>query len=241
MDRAIHKHSAPILATLFAFSFLAFWPAYLSGALIDVDWRVHFHAVTLALWCVLMITQAYLIRTNRRPIHRWTGKLSYLLAPLVVLASLSAVHGLLQREGVDGIWAYALAFVLGLVAQFVFAYALAIYHRKNPALHARFMICTAFPMIPPILDRVLLFYLLPPDRAGFLPSIEGIPLYELVPFVLTDVILVALSIWDWRSRSRINVFPVVLAAFVLFQVLPLLVYRAAFWDRFSLWFLSLPL
>ena len=158
MDRAIHKNSAVVLSAVFLLSFWAFWPDYLSGALTQVDWRVHFHAITLSLWCVLMVMQAYLIRSNRRSIHRQTGKLSYLLAPLVVIASLIAVHNFLGREALAAYEPYLLAFVLGLVAQFVFAYALAIYHRRNPVIHARFMICTALPMVPPILDRIMLYY-----------------------------------------------------------------------------------
>ena len=152
------------------------------------------------------------------------------------------MHNLLQRDELEGLARpYALAFVLGLVAQFVYTYALAIYHRKTPAIHARFMICTAFPMVPPILDRILLFYLLPPPSAGFLPAIEGNPAYEFVSFAIVDAVLVVLSVWDWRSRRRLNVFPVVLGAFIVFQVLPVLIYRAAFWGRFFEWFLDLPL
>ncbi len=241
MDRAIHKNSAVVLSAVFLLSFWAFWPAYLSGALTQVDWRVHFHAITLSLWCVLMVMQAYLIRSNRRSIHKQTGKLSYLLAPLVVIASLSAVHNLLGREAPEGVERYGLAFVLGLVAQFVFAYALAIYHRTNPVIHARFMICTALPMVPPILDRIMLYYLLPPPRAGFLPTIEGNPTYQFVSYAVVNAVLVVLSIWDWRSRRRLNVFPVVLGAFVAFQVIPVLVYGTDFWGRFYEWFLGLPL
>jgi hypothetical protein len=188
-----------------------------------------------------MVMQAYLIRSNRRSIHKQTGKLSYLLAPLVVIASVSAVHNFLGREALGGYEPYVLAFVLGLVAQFVFAYALAICYRRNPVIHPRFMICTALPMVPPILDRIMLYYLLPPPRAGFLPLIEGFPTYEFVSYAVVNAVLFGLSIWDWRSRRRLNVFPVVLGAFVAFQVIPVLVYGTAFWGRFYEWFLGLPL
>ncbi len=241
MDRALHRNSALALSAVFLFAFWAFWPDYLSGALTQVNWRVHFHAIVLTGWCVLMVMQAYLIRSNRRPIHRQTGKLSYLLAPLVVIASLSAVHNFLQRDELEGLAPYTLAFVLGLVAQFVYTYTLAICYRRNPVIHPRFMICTALPMVPPILDRILVHYLLPPASAGFLPTIEGDPAYHFASYAVVNVALVVLSIWDWRSRRRLNVFPVVLGAFVAFQVLPVLIYRAAFWGRFFEWFLDLPL
>jgi len=241
MDRAIHKNSAIVLSAVFLLSFWAFWPAYLSGALTQVDWRVHFHAVALSSWCVLMVIQAYLIRSNRRSIHKQIGKLSYVLAPLVVIASLTAAHNFLGREALANYEPYILAFVLGLAAQFAFGYAFAIYHRRNSLLHARFVICTALPMVPPILDRIMVYYVLPPPRAGFLPAIEGFPTYEFVSYAVVNGVLVALSIWDWRSRRRLNVFPVVLGAFVVFQGLPVLIYGTAAWGRFYEWFLGLPL
>jgi len=39
----------------------------------------------------MLISQSYLIRTNRREIHRMMGKLSYLLAPLVIISTLLLV------------------------------------------------------------------------------------------------------------------------------------------------------
>ena len=103
------------------------------------------------------------------------------------------------------------------------------------------MICTAIPMVPPILDRILFFYLLPPPRAEFLPPIEGVPTYELVSYAITNLVLVGLSILDWRSGRRLNAFPVVLGGFLALQALPVLVYRMTFWERFSEWFLMVPL
>ena len=241
-EKVLRRNSVLLFGCILLFSFWAFWPAYLSGALTQVGWRVHFHGITLFLWCVLMVMQAYLIRSDRRSIHRQTGKLSYLLAPLVVIASLSAAQNIIGRGALEAAYEpYLLAFILGILAQFVFTYALGIYHRKNPAIHSRFMICTALPMVPPILDRIMFYFLLPPSRAGFLPTIEGMPTYEFVSYTVVDAVLVVLSIWDWKCRRRLNVFPVVLGASAAFQVLPVLVYGTALWSRFFEWFVRLPL
>ncbi len=188
-----------------------------------------------------MVLQGFLIRANRRPIHRNTGKLSYLIAPLVVISTIILSHYQLQPRGLSNFTLYGLALTTTLLLQFTFAYGLAIYHRHNPALHARFMICTALPMIPPIFDRIIVFYLLTREQAQFLPQIGGEPLYPLISYLFVDVALIAFSIWDWKSRRKLNVFPVVLAAFLLFQSHTFVAHRTESWRNFAEWFLSLPL
>ena len=241
MDRVLHRNSAIVLAGVFLFAFWGFWPSYFSHPLDQATWRFHFHGLTLISWCVLMVTQAYLIRTNRRSIHKQVGKLSYVLAPLVVIATLNLVHFRLQEVELTDFFLYALALPIGLLLQFSFAYGLAIYYRSSPVIHARYMICTAFVMIPPIFDRVMYYYLLPPERAQFLPQVGGEAMYPLVTYTVSDAILVFLSIWDRRTRKGPPVFPVVLAVFIGFQALTFTVYRMPFWKSFAEWFLQLPL
>ncbi len=241
MDRALHRNTVFVVAGVFLFLFLGFWPTYFSHPLTQPSWRTHFHAFALLAWCGLMVTQAYLIRTNRRSVHRQVGKLSYVIAPLVVIATLSALHYRLQLEGLSEIWVYSLAFVINLLIQFSVVYALAIYNRHNPVVHARFMICTVFPILPPIYDRVISVYVLPPEQAQFLPQVAEVPMYMLFSYVVTDVALVMLAIWDWKSRRRLNIFPSILIGFVALQALPFVIYRSTAWKSFSEWFVSLPL
>jgi len=241
MDRVLNRNATFVLGFIFLFAFLGFWPNYFSTILDQTNWRFHFHGLTLISWCMLMVFQAYLIRTDNRALHRKTGKISYLLVPLVIISSILLSHFQEKPRGLSDFTIYGVGIVANLLLQFTFAYGLAIYNRHKPALHARFMICTALPMIPPILDRVIIFYLLPREQAGFLPQIGGNPLYILISSTIVDAVLIALTIWDWKSRRRLNVFPVVLAAFVLFQSLMLMGHRWDAWRSFAGWFLDLPL
>jgi hypothetical protein len=239
MDKVLRRNAMFALAFLFLFAFWGFWPKYFSIFLDQANWRFHFHGLTLISWCVLMVLQAYLIRTNKRAIHRATGKLSYLLVPLIIVSTILLSHYQEKpRELVLGL--FGLAIVTTLLLQFIFAYGLAIYHRHNPMIHARFMICTALPMIPPIFDRIMIFYLLPPDQFKFLPQIDGNP-FPVISYLFVDLTLIALSVWDWKSRRKLSVFPVVLAAFVLFQVPTYVAHRTEIWRVFGEWFLNLPL
>ena len=241
MDRILHRNTAFVLAGVFLFAFWGFWPTYFSHPLTQASWRFHFHAITMISWCALMVTQAHLIRANKRLVHRQVGKLSFVLAPLVVITTLSLTHYRLRSDEFSDVLLYALALPMGLLLQFALAYGLAIYHRRNPVIHARYMICTGFPMIPPIFDRILEVYLLPPPQAQFVPQIGGNPLYPLITYSASDLALILLSVWDWRFRRRLNVFPVVLCGFVVFQGLTFVLHHVSFWRSFAEWFLSLPI
>lgn len=240
MDRALNRNTTFALAFLFLFAFWGFWPRYFSQLFDQSNWRFHFHGTMLMSWCVLMVTQAYLIRTNSRTLHRATGKLSYLLVPLVVVSTLLLSH--YQEQPWDIVFAtFGVAITFTLLMQFLFAYGLAIYNRRTPLIHARFMICTALPMIPPIFDRIISQYLLTRDQAQFLPQVAGVPSYQLFSYLFVDLILIALSVWDWKSRRKLNVFPVVLVAFVLFQIPTFVAHRLESLRAFADWFRNLPL
>jgi len=232
MDRALYRNATFALAFLFLFAFWGFWPNYFSQLLDQSNWRFHFHSMSLISWCVLMVLQAYFIRANKRATHRATGKLSYLIVPLIIVSTILLSHYQEKPRTLD-LGMFGLAIVTTLLLQFVFAYGLAIYNRHNPMIHARFMICTALPMIPPIFDRIMVFYLLPPERIQYLP--------QMISYLSVDLALIALSVWDWKSRRNLTVFPVVLAAYILFQIPTFVAHRTASWRVLTEWFLGLPL
>ena len=77
--------------------------------------------------------------------------------------------------------------------------------------------------------------------ASVLPATDG--LTKPVPtagFLLADVMLVALSVWDWRANKR-RVFPIALAVLVQYHVSVLTFYQFGFWHAFGEWFMTLPL
>ena len=63
---------------------IAFWPGYLMR-LDDSPWQVHFHGVTGLAWILLLIAQSMLASRRRFDLHRRLGKVTYVLAPLVLL------------------------------------------------------------------------------------------------------------------------------------------------------------
>ena len=55
--------------------------------------------------------------------------------------------------------------------------------------------------------------------------------------VVVDIVLMVLSLWDWRSRPRTVVFPSVLLVMLAYQIFSFNAYRVPLWRSFGEWFL----
>ena len=122
---------------------------------------------------------------------------------------------------------------------FVALYGLAIYHRRNTAVHARYMVCTLAPLFPPVTDRLIAVY--QPSWIALVPTIGGGPVLQVYGFAIGDAIVAALAVWDWRVNRRTDVFPVALAVLLAGQAVILTSHQFGWWLAFSEWFRRLPL
>jgi len=241
LTRALYQNSIFFFAFFLVGAVVGFWPRYLSEITSETDLQRHFHGAMMASWLVLLVAQAYFIRAGHREIHRRIGKLSYVIAPAAVVSVVLIAHNALSASPeLTSRGLITLGTRLGSGALFALAYALAIKNRHEPATHARFMLCTPLPSTGPIFDRVLLFHVAP--QFDFLPRfIDGqpFPLYVTLPSI--DLVLIGLTIWDWKVHRRWNVFPTMLGAFFIVQFLAFSQYDSALWRSFAEWFLRLPL
>jgi hypothetical protein len=198
------------------------------------SYRMHVHGIVLLSWCSMLIVQPYLIRTKRFAWHRRLGKFSYVLVPLVIITTLDLFHFRLRNSTLGAVDLAFMALVVNALIVFLILYGLAIYNRRKPTIHGRYMICTVFPMFTPVTDRIIDAYF--PFLLKYLPTIDGVPAVPLVGFLLADLILMGLSIWDWRSHQRWNVFPVALGLLLLYHYSFFNFYKFPFWKSFaSLW------
>lgn len=151
----------------------------------------HVHDALAALWMLLLIGQGWLIRIRQLGMHRLVGRCSIVLVVLFVVSGLMVVRDTLAGDG-DTQVDLRLAFLdLSSVLFFAFAYCMAIYYRRNMALHARFMVCTALPLLAPALARALGRYVLAPD-AGFGQALN-------IAYGISALIVVALLAHDART------------------------------------------
>jgi hypothetical protein len=186
------------------------------------------------------------MRSGNRAVHRKLGLVSYILVPAIVVITARFVHYSLRSvpdgpSGVPDLTGYPLFFlalVLNTLVAFVVLFALAMRYRRQPPVHARFMISTLFPLFTPVTDRLIGRFASPIVR--MLPTLDGSPLVQVAGFLLADVILAGLAAWDWRANQR-RVLPVALAIVVVYQMTVLTSYRFGFWQAFGAWFMRLPL
>ena len=239
-DRFLFRHSAAAFAVFAAFAVVAFWPRYY-GVLFDaMPARVHWHGIVMTLWLAALVAQAWLIRRKNYAVHRWIGRASYVLAPLVVITGVVMTRGFLGRQepGTDG-FGFDLALMLLSLVAFSILYGLAIWFRKNRTVHARLMAATVFPMVTPVTDRLIANHAR--GLFGVLPTVDGGPAVPVAGFVIVDLLLVALVVWDWRTSRRAGVFAGVLALVLAYHVSVLTLYRSDAWDAVGAWFVALPL
>jgi len=225
---------------LLVLAVIGFWNSYFSiffhdidiyPQLTDIESYIHFHAATMLLWLGLLISQAFLIRFNKRSLHKFLGKFSYLLVPILAVSLILLAHSqiVIRDYGISYGRLYVLFLQLSLLAIFLIAYGLAITFRHTPARHARYMICTALTMIDPAVARLPI-------------EIPSLPFsYQVVTFAMTDLILIVLIILERKKTNGREVFPIMLGVFLFFQVINLTSTRSPLWDDIALWFAKLPL
>lgn len=235
LEKTLYENSLFYFIAFFLFMLAGFWFTYFTKVLDQENYRMHTHGVTLILWCLMLIVQPYLIRTKQNALHKRIGKFSYVLVPLLVFTTLDLLKYRLP-EKLGTIDFFSVALVVNALIAFVILYGLAIFYRRKSTIHARYMVCTAFPMFTPITDRIQYIYF--PSTISYLPTIEGNPIAPVVGFALADLLLMALCIWDWRSHKRLNVFPYALAVLLLYHFSVMNFYKYEFWKSFSNWFVE---
>lgn len=240
LDKHLYQNGVFVAIGFFLFALLAFWPGYYSKIGEAMEVRLHTHGLAMTTWCLLLIAQGLLIRLKKFRVHRLIGKVSYVIFPLIIAATINLIHYQFQGAGQLTNMHYAtIALMVNATMVLAVLYGLAIYHQKQPLVHARYMICTIFPMFTPVTDRLI--YRHYPSLLEYLPTIDGYPMAPAAGFLLADILLIALVIWDWKNKNRLSPFAVTLGLLLLYHASVLYWYDAAVWKAFAGWFLQLPL
>jgi hypothetical protein len=237
LERVLYQKSHIYFIAFFLFMLAGFWLTYFTKILDQENYRMHLHGFTMISWCTLLIVQAYLIRTKRYSLHRKTGKLSYVIVPLIAFTTIDLYKYRLSELTVLSTRDYLFtASVLMALLTFLIFYGLAIFFKRKPTIHARYMICTAFPMFTAIIDRIIDSYF--PFLLPYFPDVDG-PVNQVVGLTLADILLFILCIWDWRSHKRLNVFPIALIIHLIYHYSVLNFHKFEFWQAFSNWFFQI--
>lgn len=186
------------------------------------------HGAAFAAWIALLVTQARLIAARRIDLHRRVGTAGAVLAVLmVVLGVMGAVVAARRPGGFTDVPVPPLQFLavpLVDVAMFALFVALAIARRRDAQSHKRLMLLATIGITTAAIAR--------------LPGV--LPLGPLAFFGLTDLFVVAIAVWDFRTRGRLH--PATLwggLALVASQPLRLVVSGTDPWLAFARWITGL--
>ncbi|WP_295233853.1 hypothetical protein [Sediminibacterium sp.] len=237
LEKLLFKQSYLYFIGFFLMMLWGFWVTYFTKILEQENYRMHFHGIALILWCLMLIVQPYLIRNKKIQIHQKIGKFSYFLVPLLFFTTIDLFkyrfYGKIAPSNLDS---FGVALVLNALLVFLILYGLAIYHKGKGTIHARYMLCTAFPMFPPITDRIISIFF--PSLLNYIPTLDGQPMVPIFGFMLADILLLILCVWDWRSHKRWNIFPFVLLLLIGYHFSVLNFYKYEWWVKFCEWFLE---
>lgn len=238
LEKSLYLKSWIYFIVFFLFVLWGFWNTYFTRLTVQPNYRMHLHGLALIAWCLLLILQPYLVRSRKLSLHKKIGRFSYVLVPILVITTVDLLKYKLAGKAQLGSPDYFfIALVLLALLSFLIVYGLAIYNKRKGPVHARYMLSTAFPMFTPITDRIVHIYF--PSWLRYLPVIDGKPVAPVVGFVLADILLLGLCIWDWRSHRRWNIFPFVLLLLLAYHFSVLNFYKYLFWIKFCGWFASL--
>jgi hypothetical protein len=121
---------------------------------------------------------------------------------------------------------------LGFALFFAVLYGTAMFYRRAPPIHARYMILTGILLIEPVLVRVFKFNL---------SFIEWSVPYQVVTWPMVDLLLMGIVFVDRANKSGQRVFIGALVVFLAYQALHLTVTGTQTWITFAGWFAGLPI
>jgi len=216
---------------LLALAVVGFWPSYFSkffAGSAGFSQYFHFHAVTAILWVLCLIAQPLLIRFNRREWHRFVGKLSYGLVPLLFISVMLLAHHRISPNAQNVPQRLWIPFKDLFV--FSFGYAVAIWFRKATFIHARGMVVTGMSLIEPAMVRTM-------------ANVVGIerPMAYYLGILPDYVILITLIILERKAVTGRWVFPCALALFLFVHAVRVFGVVLPGWGTFAHWFVALPL
>lgn len=191
------------------------------------------HGFAFSSWMVLLVVQTSLVAANRTDVHRRLGVLGGALAALMmVLGAYVAISRTASGQVLSPPGISPLAFLtVSLAAIVVFPVLLgsALWFRKRADIHKRLVLIATLELVMAAVGRL----------PGIFNPLGSIALGVAGLFIVTDLFLVPIAVYDWRSRGRIH--PATLwggAFFIVSQPLRGMLGTTAAWISFAGWLTS---
>jgi uncharacterized membrane protein YozB (DUF420 family) len=184
----------------------------------------YLHGALFTLWIIIFFAQVSLISRGRTKLHKKIGFASaFLVVAMVILGVIGALTAASRSTGFVGIPVPPLQFLaVPLFDMIVFPafVAMAYIRRNNSQSHKRWMVLATLNLITAAIARW--------------PVVSS--LGPLAYFGITDLFIVALALWDFRSQGKIH--QVTLwggLLMIISQPLRLIVSGTSAWMAFATW------
>jgi hypothetical protein len=228
-------------ATCMAIAVIGFVPTYfvplVQGRFVGPH-LVHIHGLIFFAWTALFCVQTWLVASGGVLAHRNWGMLGIALASAMFFITMTTMIFRLQQAEAAGVGAAARDFAYVTFSGIIFfavLFTLAIVHVKNGDVHKRLMLLATISLLDAPIARWFLVALAPPPDPS--APLQVPPVFVSVPpAVVSDLLVVAAIVFDWRMRGRPH--PVYLiggAALVLMQLSRVPIAATPAWDAVALW------
>jgi hypothetical protein len=213
---AVYENAGYFSLALFVLVLLGFFKTYFGlypGFNATITNVTHFHAFVMMSWVLLLIVQPFLIRYRHYHLHRILGKSTYVLAPLIVASLISLMFKHYYDDHMDvehrPTADIIKAFYFQAVHTIMFAtfYILAMVYRRNPILHASYMIATGIVFLKPSIVRIFFFWL------HF-----SYPATETITVIIVDLCVFGLFLFATSRTLNSRLYLLVLALFLCYHI-----------------------
>jgi hypothetical protein len=183
----------------------------------NITFWIHVHSAIASLWIIMLCIQPLLIQFKKVSYHKWLGKFSYVLFPLLILSFWPQAFAKIDHSkdlsifSIDGIKPIFFPIIFSILL--VTFYSLAMINRKNTGIHMRYMIATAIVFIDPTLNRILNNY-----------SPFSVFIRDHITFGIQYLILFGLIYLDSLNKRNFNPYVVALICFIIYDILYCIVF-----------------
>jgi hypothetical protein len=160
---------------------------------------VHVHGLITVAWLGLLTSQTLLIRKRELRLHRKWGVTGIYLGVAVIAAGLWAAFAFEKLAiGTPEFRPHFLAIEWSNIVEFAGLAAAAIIARKRPAAHKRLILLATLSLTPAAFNRAV--------GKPFLHPLLGSGVWQtwIQIFVLTNLMVLGIALYDWRTRRRIH-------------------------------------
>lgn len=193
----------------------------------------HFHATVLLAYLIMLVVQPILISRKKFAAHRFIGKVSYLLVPLIFVSLVLVYHNQYLRMVLDGKpESDTLAFVFAPTTDaipFLIFYLIAVFNTKQTPIHMRFIIASAIVAAGPGFGRIFIYWF----GVDVFAAIQIVTLVSLLTFV-------ALIFYDKRKKLsfRINPYTIAFIIWLIPNILIIFFPNTTIWQGIAKWLVT---